>query len=38
MQIQLNEKSTYINIGDWIRHNTYAVFDGEELRMEVWEG
>ena len=35
MQIQLTENSLYINIGDWIKHNTYAVFDGVELKMEV---
>jgi UDP-2,3-diacylglucosamine hydrolase len=23
--------SRYINLGDWIRYNTYAVFDGSEL-------
>ncbi len=34
MTIQLNEKSTYINTGDWITHFTYVVFDGKitELR------
>ena len=31
---QLNEKSTYINLGDWINHNTYGVFDGKKLTLE----
>ena len=31
---QLNEKSTYINLGDWINHYTYGVFDGEKLTLE----
>ena len=25
--------SRYINLGDWIRYNTYAVFDGERLSL-----
>ena len=31
---KLNEKSTYINLGDWIKHYTYGVFDGEKLTLE----
>src|SRR5690606_18062874 len=23
-----NERSYYVNIGDWLNHNTYGVFDG----------
>ncbi|MGZ5243459.1 MAG: UDP-2,3-diacylglucosamine diphosphatase [Bacteroidia bacterium] len=34
---KLSEKSTYINLGDWINYNTYAVWDGEELKLEVFE-
>ncbi len=26
---QLNADSTFINVGDWISYNTYAVFDGQ---------
>jgi len=25
--------SRYINLGDWIRYNTYAIFDGQELAL-----
>ncbi|HEV3413252.1 MAG TPA: UDP-2,3-diacylglucosamine diphosphatase [Puia sp.] len=25
--------SRYINLGDWIRYNTYAVFDGDQLSL-----
>lgn len=28
-----NSGSRYINLGDWIRYNTYAVFDGEQLLL-----
>lgn len=37
MEIQLNETSKYINLGDWIIHYTYAVFDGKELKLEKFE-
>jgi len=31
--IQLNEKSRYINTGDWVTHFTYAVFDGKKMEV-----
>jgi len=34
MTIELNNKSTYINTGDWITHFTYAVFDGEKTELK----
>ena len=37
MDFKINEKSMYINLGDWIRLNTYAVFDGNELQLLTWE-
>ncbi|MEN1785468.1 MAG: UDP-2,3-diacylglucosamine diphosphatase [Bacteroidota bacterium] len=36
MEIALNEKSTYTNLGDWITYFTYALFDGEKLSLEKW--
>ena len=33
MTIKVGEGSTYINTGDWIHYFTYAVFDGEELKL-----
>lgn len=30
---RLSETSRYINLGDWIRYFTYAVFDGEKLEL-----
>lgn len=29
-----NQKSRYINVGDWLQWNTYAVFDGAELELK----
>jgi len=34
---QLQNESTYINLGDWIQHCTYAVFDGEKLELKKFE-
>lgn len=36
LEISLNEKSKYINLGDWIEYYTYAVFDGNQLTLEKW--
>jgi UDP-2,3-diacylglucosamine hydrolase len=30
----LNEKSKYVNLGDWLRYNSYAEFDGEALLLK----
>jgi UDP-2,3-diacylglucosamine hydrolase len=35
---RLNDKSRYINLGDWIRYFTYAVFDGEDLTLRSYKG
>lgn len=34
LDVELNENSRYINLGDWIRFNSYAVFDGKDLKLE----
>ncbi|SDG95901.1 UDP-2,3-diacylglucosamine diphosphatase [Psychroflexus sediminis] len=34
MEIQVGEHARYINLGDWIAHYTYGVFDGEEFFLE----
>ena len=33
LDITLSPNSRYINTGDWITHFTYAVFDGETVRL-----
>jgi UDP-2,3-diacylglucosamine hydrolase len=33
----LNEKSHYINLGDWINNFTYAEFDGNTVQLKKWE-
>ncbi len=37
MEIQLNDSSTYVNLGDWISYFTYAVFDGKKLSLRKLE-
>ncbi|HFA50958.1 MAG TPA: UDP-2,3-diacylglucosamine diphosphatase [Bacteroidetes bacterium] len=32
-----NGKSRYINLGEWIRFNSYAVFDGQQLEVKFFE-
>ena len=34
LEIKLNSKSMYVNLGDWISHYTFAVFDGEYLSLK----
>jgi UDP-2,3-diacylglucosamine hydrolase len=34
LEIALNEKSKYTNLGDWISYYTYAVYDGNQLSLE----
>ncbi len=32
-----NKKSRYVNLGDWMNYNSYAVFDGETLSLAFYE-
>lgn len=34
LDIAINGKSRYINLGDWIRYNSFGVFDGNDFRLE----
>lgn len=38
MEIKVGENSTYFNLGDWINHYTYGVFDGENFELKEFEG
>jgi len=37
MQIEVGENSKYINLGDWINHFTYGVFDGEDMDLKTYD-
>ncbi|RLD63447.1 MAG: UDP-2,3-diacylglucosamine diphosphatase [Bacteroidetes bacterium] len=34
IDLKLNNKCQFINLGDWITHFTYAVFDGDKLELK----
>ena len=34
MEIKVGENSTYFNLGDWINHYTFGVFDGENFEIK----
>lgn len=34
LNIKIGEKSQYINLGDWLKYNTYAYFDGATLILQ----
>jgi UDP-2,3-diacylglucosamine hydrolase len=37
LDLKISDTARYINLGDWIRSNTYAVFDGNDLQLKKWE-
>jgi UDP-2,3-diacylglucosamine hydrolase len=37
LDIELAKNARYINLGDWIEYNTYAVFDGDKLTLTTWD-
>jgi UDP-2,3-diacylglucosamine hydrolase len=37
LDIALNEKSRYINLGDWIKYYTYGIFNGENLVLKEYK-
>ena len=37
LEITIDEKTKYINLGDWIQHNSYAVFDEGELTLQYFK-
>ncbi|HEY8780940.1 MAG TPA: UDP-2,3-diacylglucosamine diphosphatase [Mucilaginibacter sp.] len=37
LDIQLDNKSRYVNLGEWVFENSYAVFDGESLTLHYFE-
>jgi len=37
LDIELNERSRYVNLGEWMHEKKYAVFDGKTLQLMAWE-
>jgi len=36
-QIKISKTSSFLNIGDWLKNFTYAVFDGKELSLQKYD-
>jgi UDP-2,3-diacylglucosamine hydrolase len=36
LDIKLKETSRYLNLGDWIKYNSYAVFDGNTMTLNYY--
>lgn len=36
LDLDLGGGSRYINTGEWLKHNSYAVFDGNEVVLRYW--
>lgn len=37
LEIDIDEKAKYINLGDWIHHNSFAVFNEGELTLQYFK-
>jgi UDP-2,3-diacylglucosamine hydrolase len=37
LDIKLNTESRYINLGDWIKYNSFAVFDGYSIELNYYK-
>lgn len=37
IDVELGKNSRYINLGEWINYNSYAVFDGEALTLQYYK-
>ncbi len=37
LDIAIEPNARYINLGDWITHYTYSVFDGKQLKLTTWK-
>jgi UDP-2,3-diacylglucosamine hydrolase len=38
LDMEVGKGSHYINLGDWLRYNTYAVFDGNTTELKTFQG
>ena len=36
LDFALSDKSRYINLGDWIKYNSYVIFDGNSLQLQYY--
>jgi UDP-2,3-diacylglucosamine hydrolase len=36
LDLKINESSRYINLGEWVQFNSYAVYDGSDVTLKTW--
>jgi UDP-2,3-diacylglucosamine hydrolase len=37
LDLDVEGKARYVNLGDWLRYNSYAVFDGHNLELKYYK-
>lgn len=37
LDLEVNEKSRYINLGEWVNHFTYGIYDGKKIDLHIFE-
>ncbi|MEQ8909162.1 MAG: UDP-2,3-diacylglucosamine diphosphatase [Vicingaceae bacterium] len=37
LDLKVGDNSRYVNLGEWMNYQSYAVFDGEKLELKEWE-
>jgi len=38
LDLPIGQNSRYVNLGEWVNYCTYGVYDGENLKLETFEG
>ncbi len=38
LELDIEKKATYVNLGDWLKYNSYAVFDGNKFELKYYKG
>jgi UDP-2,3-diacylglucosamine hydrolase len=38
LDLKINDQSRYVNLGEWVHFNTYAVYDGTKVELKTYEG
>ena len=38
LDVNINERSRYLNLGEWVNYSTYGVYDGNNVELKTFEG
>jgi UDP-2,3-diacylglucosamine hydrolase len=36
LSLKVNDQSTYVNLGEWVNFNTYAVYNGTNVELKTY--